>query len=327
MHSSLSSPSARRSERRRPQSSAHRRTMQGTSHYSAACAGDKDMAEWIRSGRGAKQSSATVSTLCTYSQDDENVGLPILDIPLADLVISSSDWASSTTRGDPFGSQCFLLDVPEISSTTASSTTSTTDFEDNDDGSWPGPMQRTPSNSSPEPSDAVATEILTHTRHRSTSISSTVSRPAPARSILSTGSSMRTKRARAPPSVKFLDMPTIHFEDEDEDASPNVPSPSSTALTKSRVFGFFGWLATVGKGKKMESLVPERPPISGPFPLWEKPLRRNDNACRSAGAADTRSIRSVRSQSSIRSAMSFRSIRSCASRVQGYWSRLNGRDP
>ncbi|GJE87838.1 hypothetical protein PsYK624_039210 [Phanerochaete sordida] len=292
------------------------------------------MAEWMRSSRGSKSpTSVTTFFSCEQDEDLEDVGSPVLDIPLADFIISSADWAATTTCGDPFASKPFSSsDEPEISSTGTSSTTSTTDFEDEDDDDlWPEPMQRTPSSSSSVPSGIISPRAPAHTRHRSTSITSTTSRPAPARSILSTGSSMRTKRARAPPSVKFLDMPTIHYEDEDEDeggASPGVPSPTSATSTKNRVLGFISWLTAVGKGKKKEEPpVPERPCISGPFPLWEAPPRRSDSTRRTASASDARSIRSVRSQSSLRSTRSFMSVRSCASRLQGYWHRFNGRDP
>lgn len=202
-------------------------------------------------------------------------------------------------------------------------------------------MQRSSSSSSSDRQTAVLGEtpqrVLCHSRTRSGSVSSTASRPAPAKSILSSGSSIRTRKGRSPPSVKFLDMPLIHYEDEDEqtDSSPAPTWPSgrpaelASKMTppvpeRKRVLGIFTWFAN--PSKKQAQSISERPSISGPFPLWEGP-HRSESARRCNSPTSTRSIRSIRSTSSLRSTKSMRSVRSCASRIQGYWGRLSGRDP
>lgn len=201
-------------------------------------------------------------------------------------------------------------------------------------------MQRSSSNSSSDRQTAVLGEtpqrVLCHSRTRSGSISSTASRPAPAKSILSSGSSIRTRKGRSPPSVKFLDMPLIHYEDDDEQDS--IPAPTwpldgpATLASKmtppvserKRILGLFTWFTH--PSKKQTQSVSERPSISGPFPLWEGP-HRSESVRRCNSPTSTRSIRSTRSTSSLRSTRSMRSVRSCASRIQGYWSRLSGRNP
>lgn len=149
---------------------------------------------------------------------------------------------------------------------------------------------------------------LAPSRQRSGSLSSTTSsptRPGPARSILSSSSSIRTRTGRSPSSVKFLEMPTIHYEEEDEPEPYHRPALTAVKRKPSilqRLLGPF---------KKPSP--PEKPSISGPFPLWEAPPRQV------YGGAT--SLRSVKSSNSLRS------VRSCSSRLQSYWSRVSGRDP
>lgn len=267
--------------------------------------------------------------------------VPVLS-PSAPLSSLSFVQALSTRRGDPFASQTsvsFIPDVvelPEIPFIAPTPTSSTSCDDEDEDSLWPDSMQRSASNSSSERQIAVlgqaSPRAVSHTRGRSGSLSSTASRPAPARSILSSSSSIKTRKGRAPPSVKFLDMPTIHYdEDEDTDGPRSHAAwptsrparsapPSATAPSKKRVFGILNWLTS--PAKKKAKTAPTRPSISGPFPLCEAPSRRSSDSSRPCDSAmDARSIRSVRSTSSMRS------VRSCASRIQGYWGRLSGKDP
>ncbi|KAH8086619.1 hypothetical protein BXZ70DRAFT_1011711 [Cristinia sonorae] len=100
--------------------------------------------------------------------------------------------------------------------------------------------------------------VLSANRCRSPSVSSTAStssrsRPPPAKSILSSGSSVRTCKGRKSPSVKFLDAPTIHYgsdidEDEDDRNSElfdQSESPSSSAGTSKQSSGILGFLRRI----------------------------------------------------------------------------------
>ncbi|KAI0757370.1 hypothetical protein C8Q80DRAFT_1091289 [Daedaleopsis nitida] len=164
-------------------------------------------------------------------------------------------------------------------------------------------------------------------RKRSGSVSSIASsrtRPAPAKSILSSSSSVKTRRHKAP-SVKFLDMPTIHYEDDNDYYDDHEHEPSSCMSPpppkKARgLTGFFSfkWLFGPSSSSKTpaKTASPERPSISGPFPLWDSPPQRargGRNGCGSSAA----SLRSMRSTGSIRS------MRSCSSRLPTptYWPR------
>ncbi|KAI0639019.1 hypothetical protein C8Q77DRAFT_1213713 [Trametes polyzona] len=152
------------------------------------------------------------------------------------------------------------------------------------------------------------------------SIASSRTKPAPAKSILSSGDSVKTRRRKAP-SVKFLDMPTIHYSDDDDNdndndtdglRSPMSPPPKKKAKGLS---GFLSlkWLFGPSKVENRAAVgptVPARPAISGPYPLWDAPPRRARGAA--GGAA---SLRSVKSSGSLRS------VRSCGSRLPTYWPR------
>ena len=160
-------------------------------------------------------------------------------------------------------------------------------------------------------------------RQRAPSVSSTASsrtRPAPAKSILSSSSSSTRTRAttRSPPSVKFLDVPTIHYEEEDEAEPARATSPTDSGKR-----GFLQWIRGASRTRRAQP-AQERPSISGPFPLWETPPRRTH----SSGAPSVRSMKSgAPSLRSMKSNGSLRSIRSCSSRLQTYWSRMTGHDP
>ncbi|KAI0358988.1 hypothetical protein OH77DRAFT_1126075 [Trametes cingulata] len=174
------------------------------------------------------------------------------------------------------------------------------------------------------------------------SIASSRTKPAPAKSILSSGSSVKTRKHKAP-SVKFLDMPTIHYDDEyprdgeDEEfdeygrSASGASSPSSMSPPpKKKAKGLGGFLSfrwLFGPSSKAENRdlqtgaqsprpgqAPGRPAISGPYPLWDSPPRR---ARGDAGGAKSSaaSLRSVRSNGSLRS------VRSCGSRLPTYFPR------
>ncbi|KAI0374547.1 hypothetical protein BV20DRAFT_517299 [Pilatotrama ljubarskyi] len=174
------------------------------------------------------------------------------------------------------------------------------------------------------------------------SIASSRTKPAPAKSILSSGSSVKTRKHKAP-SVKFLDMPTIHYDDEypcggeDEEydecgrratGSPSASKSSMSPPPKKKVKGLSGFLSfrwLFGPSSKVENREtrrrapdagPGRPAISGPYPLWDSPPRR---ARGDAGSSHAKS--SAASLHSVRSNGSLRSMRSCASRLPTYFPR------
>ncbi|KAI0761197.1 hypothetical protein BD413DRAFT_249507 [Trametes elegans] len=190
-------------------------------------------------------------------------------------------------------------------------------------------------------SDASSSPMLGHTtlrnlapsrtsRKRAGSVSSIASsrtKPAPAKSILSSSDSVRTRRRKAP-SVKFLDIPTVHYDDEyplhDEHASPSPSSTSMAPPPKKKAKGLGGlfslrWLFGPSSKTGNRAAAPARPAISGPYPLWDAPPRRayDGGAGAGGGSARAASLRSVKSSASLRS------VRSCGSRLPTptYWPR------
>ncbi|KAI0336223.1 hypothetical protein GY45DRAFT_1238876 [Cubamyces sp. BRFM 1775] len=181
-------------------------------------------------------------------------------------------------------------------------------------------------------------------RKRAGSVSSFASsrtKPAPAKSILSSGASVQTRRRKAP-SVKFLDMPTIHYEeeeceyDEDDDAADGHGSRSTLSMSpppKKKAKGLggflsFRWLFGPSKvenrscapssSSSSSKSSPGRPAISGPYPLWDSPPRRaRMNVNGSSTTLGAASLRSMKSTGSLRS------MRSCGSRLPTptYWPR------
>ncbi|TBU46532.1 hypothetical protein BD309DRAFT_606407 [Dichomitus squalens] len=183
------------------------------------------------------------------------------------------------------------------------------------------------------------------------SIASSRTRPAPAKSILSSGASVKTRRRKAP-SVKFLDAPTIHYDDDEHDdcyydddddehepSSCMSPPPPKKARGLSGFFSFKWLFGSSSEPAASPSSSPckaapkktharlvrasrpgtpmaaqaARPAISGPFPLWDSTPRRVG-----AGAGDgAGSLRSTKSSASLRS------VRSCGSRLPTptYWPR------
>jgi len=259
-----------------------------------------------------------------------------------------------------------LDELPEIPFVSTPPTIYESPFTDDDDdyistgnvserAFWSSLIRPSHSRSSSDPPFAVlgqTTHRVVHPkRRRSPSVSSNASsrsKPAPAKSILSSSSSIRTRKGGSPPSVKFLDMPTIHYEewdyDDDEeefdfDADQNFP-PRTTGPSDKKSSGVkfgFGFIrrlfnssstSTSNRGKispppppspkkQARSSESRRPNISGPYPLWEAPRP----ARRSLDGQSDHSIRSVRSNGSMRS------IRSCESRMQTYWGRFGAKDP
>lgn len=166
-------------------------------------------------------------------------------------------------------------------------------------------------------------------RKRSGSVSSIASsrtRPAPAKSILSSSSSVKTRRRKAP-SVKFLDMPTIHYEedryDDDHEREPSScmsPPPPKKARGLSGFFSFkwlFGPSSHSSSKASAKATATDRPTISGPFPLWDSPPRPTRGGSRGVPGSSAASLRSMRSAGSLRS------VRSCSSRLPTptYWPR------
>ncbi|KAK7694228.1 hypothetical protein QCA50_001408 [Cerrena zonata] len=210
----------------------------------------------------------------------------------------------------------------------------------------PPTRSRTPSN---ERSVALLGEarhrVLSPARCRAPSVSSNASsrsKPAPAKSILSSSSSIRTKTGRSPPSVKFLDMPTIHYETEpeeehhgpdhdcdydyDPDAYDERYDTHSSAGSEEKKWSF-GFIRQIARRKSRASISTSI--ISGPYPLWEQPPPSSASI-----ASRTRTTgrpplerRRVTSLRSVRSSGSLASIRSCGSRLQSYWSWFSGKDP
>ncbi|CAL1696603.1 unnamed protein product [Somion occarium] len=180
--------------------------------------------------------------------------------------------------------------------------------------------------------------VLSPTRCRAPSVSSNASsrsKPAPAKSILSSSSSIRTRTGRSPPSVKFLDMPTIHYEDEheneynyadesddddDNDDEQYDPSPAGPE-EKKWPFGFIRRLVGLNPSRKPPVSTSGRPVISGPYLLWDPPRPQARLGGPPTNKRRAASLRSVRSNNSLRS------IRSCSSRFQSYWTWLSGKDP
>ncbi|KAH9891071.1 hypothetical protein C8Q73DRAFT_651518 [Cubamyces lactineus] len=177
-------------------------------------------------------------------------------------------------------------------------------------------------------------------RKRAGSVSSFASsrtKPAPAKSILSSSASIQTRRRKAP-SVKFLDMPTIHYEeeecedDEDDDAAGGHGSRSTLSMSpppKKKAKGLGGFLSfrwlfgpskvenrSCAPSSPSSKSSPGRPAISGPYPLWDSPPRR----ARMNGSSTTLGAASLRS---MKSTGSLRSVRSCGSRLPTptYWPR------
>ncbi|OSD05839.1 hypothetical protein PYCCODRAFT_1182661 [Trametes coccinea BRFM310] len=180
-------------------------------------------------------------------------------------------------------------------------------------------------------------------RKRAASVSSIASsrtKPAPAKSILSSGASVKTqtqpRRLGKAPSVKFLDVPTVHYDDDyprgydddddeddegedDEDgfrraSSLMSPPPKKKAKTLGGLLSLrwlFGPSKVENRAATPSPARLARPSISGPYPLWDSPSR----------PARGRDMNSAASLRSIKSSQSLRSVRSCGSRLPTYWPR------
>ncbi|KAI0700437.1 hypothetical protein BC835DRAFT_418739 [Cytidiella melzeri] len=308
------------------------------SYYPARRSGDPTLTEWPRSNKAVNSSWGRSAPRAVA--DDEDLPSPLLEIDddIAHALQCVWTASSSSSDSDPFASRSSVssasvldgIDIPEIPFI------SELPEEDEQELVTPFWLRRRPavSTTSSQRQLAVlgqaAERHFVHARQRSGSISSTASRPTPAKSILSSSSSIKTRKGRSAPSVKFLDMPTIHFEDDD-DEKPYVPTKEyGTGKTKvwgpskgrKRNWNVLEWFVSSSKKRKTHAVASDRPLISSPLPLCEgrRPSVDDPTGGRYAHM-DARSIRSVRSTSSMRS------VRSCASRFQGYLTWLGGKDP
>ena len=77
-------------------------------------------------------------------------------------------------------------------------------------------------------------------------------------SMATTSLSTRRRRKRSPPSVKFVDAPTVHYDDGIYYSPPLRSSPSPPSEPPKPTRWFTKWW-------KKSSTPPPRPPISGPY--------------------------------------------------------------
>jgi len=141
------------------------------------------------------------------------------------------------------------------------------------------------------------------------STSSSQTKVMPMKSSLSSSSSLKSKDGlsvrRKHPSVKFAETPTVHY-----DYSYNAPPPS---LRNTKVGdGGFSKLKRFLEPWRKSQAVPERPSISGPYPMY----------CAAALRDHEPSLRPARSHTSLRSTCS---ASSCSS-FRIFWDRLTRPD-
>ncbi|KAM5532755.1 hypothetical protein V8D89_013552 [Ganoderma adspersum] len=347
--------------------------MQNPSSYYAVPQSDgRIWADWQQSGRNRNYSwsSSSSATLGEGSSSLRRSPTKVPQCRPTPISYTLTPPTPSATDSDASSSQISMESIPEydeypeipfVSAAIASpngwmSSEGPAQRARADDGItstsfWAGIIRMRQSTSKSSTDSSVSVPVLGHTseriiaptrtRKRSGSVSSIASsrtRPAPAKSILSSGASVKTRRHKAP-SVKFLDMPTIHYEDDDsndddqhEPSSCMSPPPPKKAKGLSGFFSFT-WLfrsstasapassspkAVPPKTRPKANTVPRasgttsgRPDISGPFPLLDSTARRG----RSGGSAA--SLRSMKSSGSLAS------VRSCGSRLPTttYWPR------
>jgi len=316
-----------------------------TSHYDAPV-----WAEWMRPSRA--NNSSWDSSLVASLTNDFNEASDVMEGSTPDTAIPLEyTWTppTPTLDSDRSSSQLSiespslseldeLPEIPFISTADALEPESDSDDADQYDFNavgntvdertfWANIMRPSLSSSSPSGRETAVLgqtnqRVLSANRCRSPSVSSTASsrsKPPPAKSILSSSSSIKTRTGRKSPSVKFLDAPTIHYESDDEDDESEYDS-SPQAKSKNGQSGIFGFIRRIVGAPSKKPRMPERPVISGPIPLWEGSRRRARHSLDdSFGRAP--SLRSNRSTTSLRS------IRSCSSRLQTYWGRVTGKDP
>ncbi|KAH9927515.1 uncharacterized protein BXZ73DRAFT_90762 [Epithele typhae] len=328
-----------------------------SSYYAVPKCDGRIWADWQQSGR-----SANVS-LCVESRPGSSCQAPLpRRSPLKDttqcsampMAYSLTPPTPEATDSDASSSQISMESIPEydddmpeipfVSATIAGEDEFHPSF-------WTGLIGMRPSISKSSTASSIVPPPSPprSTRKRAgsvTSIASSRTRPAPAKSILSSSESAKTRRRKAP-SVKFLDVPTIHYEEDDyHDDYDHDPcggashEPSSSACLsppppkKARgLSGFFSFKWLFGsssssrttssqpssppsrKAKTKKGVVPGRPAISGPYPLCETvtATARSERA----GGSSAASLRSVKSNTSIGS------VRSCGNRLPTptYWPR------
>ncbi|TCD68811.1 hypothetical protein EIP91_009678 [Steccherinum ochraceum] len=328
------------------------------SHYDAPV-----WADWMRPSRSDNPSwdSSIVASLTNDSDDVSDViegSTPETAIPVGYTWTPStptldSDHSSSSQLSIESPSLSELDELPEIpfiSSAEILETDNDADVDDDDEEQydfdnvgnsvdertfWANIIRPNLSRSSGGRPAAVLGQtnqrVISGNRCRSPSVSSTTSsrsKPPPAKSILSSSnSSIRTCKGRKPPSVKFLDAPTVTIrydseaEDDDEDEDDDEPY-SSAAKHQGAQTGILGFFRRMVGAPLKKSRAPERPVISGPIPLWEGSRRRARLSLDETGKVGrSPSLRTNRSTPSLRS------VRSSSSRLQTYWGRVTGKDP
>ncbi|THH28424.1 hypothetical protein EUX98_g5759 [Antrodiella citrinella] len=321
-----------------------------TSHYDAPV-----WAEWMRPNR-ANNSSWDSSLVASFSNDSDEASDVLEGSTPATAIPVEYTWTPPTPTLDSDNSSSQLsIESPSLSEldelpeipfiSTADALESDNDEDDtqydfNAVGNtvdertfWANLMRPNLTASAATGRRATAVlgqtnqRVLSANRCRSPSVSSTASsrsKPPPAKSILSSSSSIRTRKGRKPPSVKFLDAPTIHYESDTEDDESEFEQPYGASSDKSQAAapqtGLFGFIRRIVGTSSGKSRAPDRPVISGPIPLWEG-SRRRARLSLDESRKRTPSLRTTRSSASLRSE------RSCSSRLQTYWGRVTGKDP
>ncbi|KAI0688060.1 hypothetical protein C8T65DRAFT_712077 [Cerioporus squamosus] len=331
------------------------------SYYAVPKCDGRIWEDWQRSGRSANYSWSRSSSQTTLGESSSSMGRrrPMQELNQGSAIPISYNLTpptpSATDSDASSSSQISMESIPEydempeipfVSSAIACpspdgwvnadrSLEETRAREGSQSSFWSGIIGMRPSTSKSSADSHSPVLGQTHerifspsrVRKRSGSVSSIASsrtRPAPAKSILSSSSSVKTRRRKAP-SVKFLDMPTIHYEedqyDDDHEREPGScmsPPPPKKARGLSGFFSF-KWLFGPSSTSKapVKATASDRPTISGPFPLWNTPPRRTRGGSRGVPGSSAASLRSMRSTGSLRS------VRSCSSRLPTptYWPR------
>jgi len=140
------------------------------------------------------------------------------------------------------------------------------------------------------------------------SASSSQTKVMPMKSSLSSSPSLKSKDGssvrRKHPSVKFAEKPTVHYDYYNTEP----PAPQNTKVSD----GGFSKLKRLVGSLKMTQAAPERPNISGPYPMY----------CAAALRDHEPRVRHTRSHASLRSTGS---ASSCSS-FRNFWGRLTRPD-
>ncbi|KAI0963089.1 hypothetical protein AcW1_000270 [Taiwanofungus camphoratus] len=312
-----------------PFHSLHLEMQHPSSYYAVPRCDSQIWTDWLYSERVANSSCSSTGTTLVDRRNMQHVA-ELKDIPDGPLPLCYSftpptpDYTYSDTSSSSRYSGSEFDELPEIPFISSSSRYAhgwanqdghyrdASDDSDCERSFWASMIRPSTSQSSDRSLTVLgytSDRILSPVRQRAPSISSTASsrmKPPPAKSILSSSSSIRTKTGRSPPSVKFLEMPTVHYEEDyyyepERYRAPAAPVDKKKPGLLRRIFG------------PKPQTGPERPAISGPFPLSEAPPRR----VHGGGT----SLRSMKSNSSLRSVLS------TSSRLQMYWGKMTRKDP